>query len=621
MRLKSVFISEFKNLKNFTVEFDNDSFIDVFVGKNGSGKSNFFEALIQIFRHWYEYGDDDAELYYDYKVVFEIEEQEFAIEFQNSAFTVNGEARDNLNAVILPENILIYYSGHNDHISDLVNKYQTAFSKKIRTANFSDSRKFIGVGNDYKELLLSVILMQDPANKSRDFILKKLDVTEVGTEVKMEFTRPAYASSNAFDMEEPLSTPERYWKPEGITKTFLDRLSRCISTAQGNAVRTEGYLSDDKKYVLYFSIEQIKQEFADFTPQDLFRQLDNLKTLGLLASINIPLKIIGNQDANVSYFSDGQFQSVYIYSISELFKDKNCITLLDEPDSFLHPEWQSDFLEQVIEITGEAANSNHVLMSSHSAITLTSMPQRHLNVLEIEDETVKINSLTKYKALKQLSGNRVVLSESESIMNISTFLKNTTQPVLFTEGVSDEVILETAWRKLNPELERPFCVHNAFDRRFLYNLFARDELRNNHRRRKMFALFDFDDAYDDWNGLNGTIDPQCTPFLGLRKQLRHDSHFAMLLPVPNLESIKHQVLDENDQPWGKGSDSHLAIELLFYKEELLGEWFSKKRISGGGELIEFTGNKVRFAEEYIPNLDAGEFEILRPIFDYILAKI
>jgi recombinational DNA repair ATPase RecF len=49
MRLKSVFVSQYKNLKNFTLGFDGASFIAVFVGKNGSGKSNLFEALIEIF--------------------------------------------------------------------------------------------------------------------------------------------------------------------------------------------------------------------------------------------------------------------------------------------------------------------------------------------------------------------------------------------------------------------------------------------------------------------------------------------------------------------------------------------------------------------------------------------
>ncbi len=45
MRLQSVYISQYKNLKNFTLNFDGNSFIDVFVGKNGTGKSNLFETM------------------------------------------------------------------------------------------------------------------------------------------------------------------------------------------------------------------------------------------------------------------------------------------------------------------------------------------------------------------------------------------------------------------------------------------------------------------------------------------------------------------------------------------------------------------------------------------------
>jgi recombinational DNA repair ATPase RecF len=49
MRLKSVFIQEYKNLREFSIDFAGDSFLDIFVGKNGSGKSNFLEALLEIF--------------------------------------------------------------------------------------------------------------------------------------------------------------------------------------------------------------------------------------------------------------------------------------------------------------------------------------------------------------------------------------------------------------------------------------------------------------------------------------------------------------------------------------------------------------------------------------------
>ena len=61
MRLKSIYISQYKNLRNFILNFDGASFIDVFVGKNGTGKSNLFEALIEIFRHVVEY-DREKEL-------------------------------------------------------------------------------------------------------------------------------------------------------------------------------------------------------------------------------------------------------------------------------------------------------------------------------------------------------------------------------------------------------------------------------------------------------------------------------------------------------------------------------------------------------------------------------
>ncbi|WP_153531604.1 AAA family ATPase, partial [Pseudomonas aeruginosa] len=39
MRLTSLTISQYKNLQDFSLSFDSSSFIDVFVGKNGSGKS------------------------------------------------------------------------------------------------------------------------------------------------------------------------------------------------------------------------------------------------------------------------------------------------------------------------------------------------------------------------------------------------------------------------------------------------------------------------------------------------------------------------------------------------------------------------------------------------------
>ena len=51
MRLDAVTIGAWKNLKDFCVDFDEDSPYTVLVGENGAGKSNLIEALTLIFRN------------------------------------------------------------------------------------------------------------------------------------------------------------------------------------------------------------------------------------------------------------------------------------------------------------------------------------------------------------------------------------------------------------------------------------------------------------------------------------------------------------------------------------------------------------------------------------------
>ena len=139
----------------------------------------------------------------------------------------------------------------------------------------------------------------------------------------------------------------------------------------------------------------------------LFQQFDNLKTLGMLAEMSVPLKMKGGTDGNVQFFSDGQFQTVYIYAIVELFKDSNCLMLLDEPDAFLHPEWQFEFLKQVIEISDVEVKRNHLLLSSHSAVTLIPHDKSKIKFFDIKNNAANCYDLPKWIAIKKLSENQI----------------------------------------------------------------------------------------------------------------------------------------------------------------------------------------------------------------------
>jgi len=611
MRLKSVYISQYKNLKDFTLSFDGNSFIDVFVGKNGTGKSNLFEALIEIFHHLYKSNKKKADLDFSYRISFEIDGAETDIAWTSDQFKISGKKRQTTENIPLPDNLLIYYSGHNGTVTSLVQEYEDAFRDRIKDAKVDKSRRLISIGSEYKELLLSVLLMQEDNNKARQFICQKLGIKTVAPQVKLVLKRPTFADKKL--NIDPFDPNTYYWGAEGITRQFLDKLVACVKGAFNHS-----NLYSNNSYNIPISIELFQAKFVDEKAPDIFRQFDNLKTLDMLAEISIPLTLENGTEAAINHFSDGQFQSVYIYSIIELFKDRNCITLLDEPDSFLHPEWQFDFLKQVFDITETAAKKNHVLMSSHSASTITTANESVITLFEFDGSNVVVSRVNKGDVIKSLSSGLILFSESEARLNIHHVLKNTTGAILFTEGITDEMILETAWSKLYPTKKRNFEIQNAFSCGFLRNLMKESTLYQNHPDRTFFSIFDFDEAYNDWKQLGKDV--QTDPCRCLtRKHSIHES-YALLLPVPASELIRKQVINPHSGNSYKNK-SLLTIELLFHGVDRLDRYFTVDT-ERTDNFIKFIsdGQKVSFAEDVVPSLDAKHFEVFQPIFDFICSK-
>lgn len=620
MRLKSVFISDYKNLKNFTLGFDGASFIDVFVGKNGSGKSNLFEALIEIFRHIYEYDNEKAELGFEYAIKYEIDGKETEIAWTAGKLSINGKTRATLGKTPLPDNVLIYYSGHNDTVAELVQRYEDGFRKRIKGANPDESRRFIGIGAEYKQLLLAVLLMQPADSKARQFICQKLGVASVGADMQLALRRPSFAAGALKALEvdsiENFDPRTHYWGADGITRDFLEKLVTCVKGAfnHGNV-----YNAADDRYLLPINIELFRQRFAADSVTDIFRQFDNLKTLGMLGDMSTPLKLTSGLDATIAHFSDGQFQSVYIYSIVELFKDRNCLTLLDEPDCFLHPEWQFDFLKQVFEITDAAGKKCHVLMSSHSAVTLIPHDKKKIKFFDIKANQANCYELPKSVAIKKLSADLIRYSEQDTLLSILNTVQIERKPVLFTEGSTDPIILKEAWCKLY-DVEMPFIPFYAFSCTFINQLLTDCRIHNEMGGLPIFALFDFDKAYDQWNGLNGAV-IEADPSKGMVKRWATGESYAIMLPVPDHADIRRQVIRNPATNETYGGESVCEIEHLFYGQAAAANYYQHEPCVGGSKIVfKSDSEKTAFAKEVVPTLDTACFKVFQPMFDFIKAK-
>ena len=502
MRLREIhIIGTYKNLQDFKVTFGSDNFLEVFVGKNGTGKSNFFEAILEIFKHLSE---EDYPMSFNYSITYEINDETVFLEWKDVKW-LNQEAQDiTPEKSKLPENILVYYSGHNKTIGSLLKSTNENHKKLLDTNRIKENllsevtRRFTGIDIRYKSLLLSVLLLQGDTNKAKMFIKEKLGISAIGNEIRLDFKRPDYAKDKVkFEFDE-FDEAKRFWSPEGYFKVLLNKIWEVSKNAPMFGIRNEGKINEDE-YILFKGFNHFQNSFQEYNPLELFIAFDNLKTIGYLDDIKIDITLISGKTIKIDQFSDGQFQSIYIYALTELFKDKNCITLLDEPDSFLHPEWQHKFLNQVTEISDASAKTNHVLMSSHSAVTLVGDLEKRVNLFRFHENELKCQKVGKNFAVHQLSNQLFKVNYDKQLLSIM-HTHSQGKPILFTEGDSDPIILYEAWNRLY-DYEIPFDICFGFGCDYLRKILNSHKFQTEMRGNPIFGLFDFDEAYNQWNSL------------------------------------------------------------------------------------------------------------------------
>lgn len=608
MRLKAVWISEYKNLKNFKLDLDGTSFLDIFVGKNGSGKSNLLEAIVEIFKFLFEYKSEQKTVIgFDFKILINLNDNDVLFEGTSGRVKVNNTPVEEVDTALLPDKVIQYYSGHNEGLKDIIGKYDFAFKGKIQAVELDDFRSIVSIGRDYKDILLSVILLHNDDNKSKNYIKEKLGIEQVGPFLKLVLKKPFNARrdiKNGFG-------PNSFWKTKGILRTFINGLLDSSHKDVSGRIRTEGYSLADKRYILYVDIEKLKAKFNEFRPLDYFSYFDNLKTLGMLESVSIPLTLKNNVEATTAYFSDGQFQSVYMYSIVEIFKGLNCLTLLDEPDSFLHPEWQFLFIDQINDIAEDTTKKNHIILSTHSASTVAKADASTIRLFDFVGTEVKTSQASKSDVVKSLSAGLLTYSEGENLLRLSNAIQ-LNDKIIFVEGPSDVAILETAYKALYPRERVPFFALDVMGFGMIKIFLGRDELFNKFPDKFFIGLYDFDKAIKDWKDF--AWDFSFTDLSsGLGKKRADRRAYAFLLPVPD-KAIRGQVWDNNHPVDKILPNPHYCIEHIFYDVHEANAYF---KTEDGKSHFKGDKHKIKFAQEVVPTFPATAFEPLRPFFDTI----
>lgn len=297
------------------------------------------------------------------------------------------------------------------------------------------------------------------------------------------------------------------------------------------------------------------------------------------------------------------------------------VLLFDEPDAHLHPSLTQMFLSVIQDVLIDQQKVK-VILSTHSPSTIALSSAKSIYRMDGELGCPVAENI--HDAVRSLSDGMVTVTQDEGNLEITYNLRKTSKHIVFTEGITDKIILEIAWSKLYPTEEMPFFIQDAFSANFLGTLFNQgdqtpDGIFTQFPNRKLIALFDFDkEGYGNWNREKKFPKVlESDPAKCLTRSNEHNG-YLILLPSTKDEEINKLVLINSQETFK--DKSNLTIESLFLGVPHLREkYFREQTVLGGGTIYTFDGKKggKRIFANSLRDLDNTSFLEFTAIFDKI----
>lgn len=399
MRIDRLEIPSYCNLRSFGIDFDETQPTTVLIGKNGSGKSNLIEAIVEIFRDL----DEGRAPAFAYQLDYTCREQVIKIDADPNrsgnrlAITVNGERRtqaafqENAN-VYMPRHVFAYYSGWSSRLErhfDRPTRRHYAAILRARDNRIPFRRMFF-CRKEYSQLvLLAFFLSQSPAAK--DLLRRFLHIKSVESALFV-MKRPWWRGTGAPTKVQLEEGDPRFWYARGAFRFFLDRLwERAFAPIRKDDtverdIRRQGE-SIERLYVFIKNQEELAGLAAvEGTSPDggeskaMFGYLESLFLSDLIDEVRVTVKRDDDTVVRFNQLSEGEQQLLTVLGLLMFTREDESIYLLDEPDTHLNPVWTYEFLQLIQETI--RPEKGQLIAATHNPLMIGSLRSNQVRIME-----------------------------------------------------------------------------------------------------------------------------------------------------------------------------------------------------------------------------------------------
>jgi ABC-type multidrug transport system ATPase subunit len=365
MRIDKVYIEDFKNLKKFCIDFDEDQMNTVLLGKNATGKSNLIEALVNIFKYL-DLSTPSSRRFpnFNYWIKYYCHGKTIVIDYTGSNYLIDVDGYEKKTSFteffskegkrsFLPKYIFTYYSGVSNRLDEIFWEHQRNFYNKIIKKDFEieeldDLRRLFYVKPIHSFfVLMAFFALERMEKKSKDFLNDVLGIEDL--------------ESVLFVLQEPIwkskSGDPRFWNAEGLVKDFLSVLydssyapilfdETIYPDFRSKGIKREKlylYVSDKKK------LKEFAAKYFDYNNQKpsntfLFKALESTYISDMLDEVKVRVKKTKDGIVTFKELSEGEQQLLTVIGLLIFTREEESLVLLDEPDTHLNPLWKYDYL-------------------------------------------------------------------------------------------------------------------------------------------------------------------------------------------------------------------------------------------------------------------------------------
>lgn len=442
VKLKKLQIKKYKNLIDFTVDFESGKGLSILIGNNGSGKSNVLEAISGIFVNAYS---AKAIHKFVYSLTYEIKGKEVKLEqtIYRCQYYVDGKViavKELALRGLLPTNVIALYSGEDKRWWH--NYYEPFYLKFTRDINAGTSNtlspKMYYINKYYWDIAL-LSLVYSTAEDDKQFLKETIGrdtvdhillfyTQNVERHCKSELLKSFLQSVNLFSEHSKSPDGEPVYLYAMTKESIFDTYG--VRVFEDFAAMKNFYMFADAKF-----LNNKPEEFNYYEKQlfDYFVQAYMPKDKKVIKNIELIYNGFSAKD-----LSEGEKKLILIRSVLSFVADENSLILFDEPDANIHEGRK----QQIYNLFAEYCKfDRQMVVATHSPILAQLAKEKELLMLELENGKSTILTDEKIEKIKKLSGT------SWDVIGQGMMLRSS-RPLVVFEGKTDVMYVKRALEML-----------------------------------------------------------------------------------------------------------------------------------------------------------------------------